>query len=65
MKVSEDVKIRVSRETREALKDMGRKGQSYDVVIRCLLHIKECAEIESPGDLEHWMGDFPKEAEAR
>jgi len=31
------VKIRVDLSTRQALKDIGRKGESYDVVIRRLI----------------------------
>ena len=35
--MSKDVKIRVSREIRRALLDMGRKGETYDDVIRRLM----------------------------
>lgn len=35
--VTTSKKIRVSIETREALKELGRKGESYDSVIRGLI----------------------------
>ena len=35
--MSEAPKIRVSPETRERLKDLGKKGESYDDVIRRLI----------------------------
>jgi len=41
--VSENVKILVSRETRKSLKAMGRKGESYDAIIRRLMEYWELA----------------------
>lgn len=43
-------KIRVSEETRRALHDMGKKGESYDDVIRRLLLIRR--EYEETGGLK-------------
>ena len=37
MKMSEITRIPVSKETREALKALGRKGESYDAIIRRLM----------------------------
>ena len=35
--MTKDVKIRISRETRRALLNMGQKGETYDAVIRRLM----------------------------
>lgn len=35
--MSELVKIPLTRETRERLKDLGKKGETYDAVIRRLI----------------------------
>ena len=39
--MSHIVKIKLTRETREALKAMGRKGETYDAVIRRLMEREE------------------------
>ena len=37
MNMADPVKIPVSRELRERLKDLGKKGETYDAVIRRLM----------------------------
>jgi len=62
--VKTPVKIRVDLSTRKALKDIGRKGESYDAVIRRL--IDYCIKAELRGavtpirllqDMEEEVGD--------
>lgn len=62
-------KIRVSEETREDLKELGRKGESYDSVIRGLLDnvmslIDAQKEIAELAERIHALEAKPKEAKA-
>lgn len=47
--MTEEAQIRISRETRRALLDIGRKGETYDAVIRRLLQMQR--EYEETGGL--------------
>ena len=52
------VKIRVDLSTREALKDIGRKGESYDVVIRRLANYWIKAQIhEGAAPIRKLLGE--------
>ena len=42
--MSENTTIIVSKDTRQALKDIGRMGETYDDLIRRLMREKEVAE---------------------
>ena len=43
--MSETKTVKVSEETHEALKALGRKGESYDTIIRCLIEKWEATEL--------------------
>jgi len=47
----EYVKMRIKRSTREAVKALGRKGETYDIIVRRLIHIDRVlviAQTETP-----------------
>jgi len=62
--LSETKTVKVSEETHQALTDIGRKGESYDAIIRRLMREKEIAEqhIYRDGDWEEYQK--AKEAES-
>ena len=41
--------IQITKETREMLKSLGRKGETYDEIIRRLIALAEKAEKEGSG----------------
>ena len=48
MEKTEITTIQISRETREELKELGKKGETYDEIIRKLLKTaKECENKEA------------------
>lgn len=55
--MSEMTTIKVSMKTRDALKDLGKKGDSYDTLIRRLMKEKKIAEkyIYRPVDWEKYQ----------
>lgn len=61
--MSETVKIRLSPETRNLLKGLGRKGQSYDLIIRALLRFRSLRLSSDEELLELWAGCVEAEAE--
>lgn len=62
-KISENTTVIVSKETRDALKAIGSKGETYDAVLRRLLQLKR--EYEETGGLKEFthIPDIEKEAE--
>ena len=61
--MSKDTTIIVSKETREVLKALGRKGESYDAIIRRLLDDEEKLDkaYEEIGFLEARLHDVEAE----
>ena len=44
MAKTESTTIQITKETREELKTLGSKGETYDEIIKKLLQYKECVE---------------------
>ena len=61
--MNEDVKIRVEFQTREALKAMGRKGETYDAVIRRLIEHYAKDFVSALGESLLEITDIEKEAD--
>jgi len=59
--VTTSVKIRVSIDTRASLKALGRKGESYDAVIRRLMKIGKVAKLELGAPLLQDLLDMEEE----
>lgn len=61
--MSLEATIKISPEARDALKELGRKGESYDAVIRRLIIEKEIAEtyIYRPDDWDKYQKELEAE----
>jgi len=59
--VSENTTVIVSKETRDTLRALGRKGESYDAIIRRLIRTEAVAKNEL-GDLLQELLDIEGEA---
>ena len=61
--MSETTTIKVSRETHQALLDMGRKGETFDAILRRLMYVREYVKQMSDDMLENAEMRFYEEAE--
>lgn len=57
------VNIRVLRKTRRALRDMGRKGETYDAILRRLIAHHAKTRPLDLGEAARKLPDIEKEAE--